>query len=469
MLRPSYNELFAEVNRLRAEESRLLAENAALRARVAELESALRAAVRKSKRQAAPFTHGEPKCQPRKPGRKPGPAYGRKAHRPPPLPQQIDEHYDVPLPHDCPHCGGQNLQETCVTAQFQTDIPLRPICRQFDIHCGVCGDCGRAVHGRHELQTSDAVGAAAAQLGPAVHAAISVLNKELGLSHGKIQRCLRRLFGITVSRAASAHSVLRTGQKCTPAYQEIQARARASPWVVPDETGWRVGGRSAWLHAIVGADATCYEIDPQRDSGVVRRLLGQDWSGVMIHDGWSPYDHFRKARRQQCLAHLQRRCQRILLTARRGAVRFPRQILELIDAAFAVRDAHQAGELDDEQVTLQGLALACHLEELTDGRFTYAPNRRLAKHLKKHIWQWFWFLFEPGIDATNWRAEQAIRPAVVNRKVWGGNRTWPGAQAQATIASVLRTCEQRGRDGFRWLIRALCSPRPTTLPTRGRR
>jgi transposase len=465
MLRPSYNSLLAEVHRLQTENADLLAENAALKGRVAELEAALQAALRKAKRQAAPFSHGEPASHPRRPGRKPGGLYGRKAHRPPPSAQQIDEHYDVPLPHDCPHCGGGKLQETHVVTQFQTDIPRRPIYRQFDVHCGVCGHCGRAVHGRHELQTSDAVGAAASQLGPAVHAAMAVLNKELGLSHGKVKRCLERLFGITISRGASAHSVLRTGRKCTPAYQEIRARIRDSPYVVPDETGWRVGGHRAWLHALVGTDATCYEIDPQRGAAVAKRLLGPAWSGVMIHDGWSPYDRFQRARHQQCLAHLRRRCQRILLTARRGAVRFPRQILELIDAAFAIREAHRAGQLDEDQVALQGLALACCLEELTDGHFSDAPNRRLAKHLKKHIWQWFWFLIEPGIDATNWRAEQAIRPAVVNRKVWGGNRTWPGARAQATIASVLRTCEQRGRDGFLWLMRALCTPHPVPLPS----
>ncbi|TWU32264.1 hypothetical protein Poly41_57490 [Novipirellula artificiosorum] len=32
------------------------------------------------------------------------------------------------------------------------------------------------------------------------------------------------------------------------------------------------------------------------------------------------------------------------------------------------------------------------------------------------------FLRYPGADATNWRGEQAIRPSVVNRKVWGGKR-----------------------------------------------
>jgi hypothetical protein len=31
-----------------------------------------------------------------------------------------------------------------------------------------------------------------------------------------------------------------------------------SEWVVPDETGWRVGGCPAWLHALVGPEATAY-------------------------------------------------------------------------------------------------------------------------------------------------------------------------------------------------------------------
>ncbi len=48
------------------------------------------------------------------------------------------------------------------------------------------------------------------------------------------------------------------------------------------------------------------------------------------------------------------------------------------------------------------------------------------------------------MQATNWRAEQAIRPAVVNRKSWGGNRTDHGAQVQQTLMSVIRTSRQQG-------------------------
>jgi hypothetical protein len=56
------------------------------------------------------------------------------------------------------------------------------------------------VQGRHPMQTSDAL-RAAAQLGPDAQAAVVELNKQAGLSHGKVTRCLKSLFGIPLSRS----------------------------------------------------------------------------------------------------------------------------------------------------------------------------------------------------------------------------------------------------------------------------
>ena len=72
----------------------------------------------------------------------------------------------------------------------------------------------------------------------------------------------------------------------------------------------------------------------------------------------------------------------------------------------------------------------------------------------------FTFLTHPDVDATNWRAEQAIRPAVVNRKVWGGNRTWRGAATQSRIMSVLRTAVQQGVDPIAYLAQLARAPQP---------
>src|SRR6516164_4558409 len=120
----------------------------------------------------------------------------------------------------------------------------------------------------HPLQTSDALGAAAAQLGPDAQAAVVELNKQGGLSHGKVTRCLQSLFGIPLSRGGSVHTVLRAAARCEPVYEAIRQAVGQADWVVPDETGWRVGGRPAWLHTLVGPEATAYVINPTRSGAV---------------------------------------------------------------------------------------------------------------------------------------------------------------------------------------------------------
>src|SRR6476646_10793132 len=301
--------------------SDLQAENERLRR---QLDQATRA----RKRQAAPFAKGRPEFDPRKPGRKPGKDYGTKAHRQPPSPEQIDEVHEAPLPDRCPDCGGP-LDQTHLAQQFQVEIPRKPIHRQFNIHIGECRQCHRRVQGRHPLQTSDALGAAAAQLGPDAQAAVVELNKQGGLSHGKVTRCLGSLFGIPLSRGGSVHTVLRAASRSEPVYESIRQTVGKSDWVVPDETGWRVGGRPAWLHALAGPEATAYVIDPTRSGAVAEGILGPDYDGFLIHDGWSPYDQFEPARHQQCLNHLLRRADEMAAAATRGAVCFPRRVAKL--------------------------------------------------------------------------------------------------------------------------------------------
>ena len=456
VVRPTYEALVAENGRLQAQVQRLQGQAQELTLLVEKLR-------REGKRQAAPFRkQDEPVAVPKKPGRKSGRRHGPHAHRV--VPPRIDETYDVPLPEECPHCGGRHVRETHVAPQYQTEIPRTVVYRQFDVHVGLCGHCGQAVQGRHALQTSTASGAAASQLGPNVHAILAILNKQLGLSHGKSVKLLGTLFeGLKIARGTSARSIARTAERCAPAYERLRQDIRGSPQVVPDETGWRVGGRTAWLHAFVGRRETCYVIDPTRSHAPAEQLLGLDWSGTLVHDGWSVYDWFTRARHQQCLGHLQRRCEELLETAVRAAVRLPRAVLGLIDRAYALRRAWRGHRLNGDDLAMHGLGLACELEQLAQGRFTDPPNRRLAGHLLKHSMQWFWFLIDPTIDATNYRGEQAIRPAVVNRKIWGGNRTWKGARWQGILTSVIRTCEQRALRSFDFLREALCQPQPPLI------
>ena len=431
---------------------------------VAKLTAALEEARRAGKRQAAPFRKKKKAGQPKKPGRKPGDKHGQHFHREAPTPEEVDERYEVPVPDTCSCCSSSNIVETGVRRQYQTDIVVSVTVRQFDIHIGECEDCGAVVAGRHELQTSDALGAAGHQLGSWVHAAIAMLNKCYGLSYGKIERLFWELFQLKISRSTGARSVLRTAKRCQAAAEQIQKDVRGSPQVVPDETGWRVGGNKAWLHAFATPQAVWYEIDPTRSGDVIRRVLGADWSGQLVHDGWSPYDSLSEAVHQQCNAHLLRRCQELLETAVAGAVRFPRAVKELLLTGLDLRDRYHEGELTEHGLLVMAGRLKSRLRDLVLPHRTHAGNERFAWFLYDHQDDIFAYLQHPGMDATNWRGEQAIRPAVVNRKVWGGNRTWAGAIAQSVITSLIQTCRLRRIDPFQHLIRSLTTTSGLIIP-----
>src|SRR5262249_4694246 len=158
-----------------------------------------------------------------------------------------------------------------------------------------CCGCGRRLQGRHPLQTSDARGAAAAGLGPDAQAAVVSLNKTFGLSHAKVVGVFQALFGISLTRGASAQIVLRAARRLEPADAEVCQQIKASARLTPDETGWRVEGQSAWLHAWVAERATCYAIEPDRKADALEAVIGIDWSGKMTHDGFSTYDRFSQA------------------------------------------------------------------------------------------------------------------------------------------------------------------------------
>ena len=108
--------------------------------------------------------------------------------------------------------------------------------------------------------------------------------------------------------------------------------------------------------------------------------------------------------------------------------------------------------------------LAERVELLADDAHPHDENRKLVAHLYAEREALFTFLAHPDVDATNWRAEQAIRPAVVNRKVWGGNRTWRGAETQGRMMSVLRTAAQQRVDAIDFLTRLARAPTPADVP-----
>lgn len=420
------------------ERERLRRENERLRQQVEHLKRQLNDARRAGFRQAAPFAKPLKK-DPTRPGRTAGRAYGRKGHRR--VPPRVDERYDVPLPTQCPSCA-EPVVETAVATQYQEELPVaRVVVRQFDLHVGRCTGCGRRVQGRHPLQTSDAIGAAAAQLGAQVIALVVVLNKQLGLSFAKIATLLQQLYGLTVTRSALVHAVHRTARQARPTYDALCAHVRGSPMVSPDETGWKVAGLLQWLWVFATPDTTVYRIQPGRGFEEAAAVLGADFAGVLVRDGWAPYRQFTAAAHQTCLAHLLRRCR--LLAADHPHATFATDVQAILQQALAVRDRFLSGELSAAGLAIARGQLIARLAARLNRASGVPDVARFAAHLDREFTAIWSFLFDPTIDATNWRAEHAIRPIVVTRKVCGGNRSWHGANSQQILTSVIRTTAQR--------------------------
>jgi transposase len=466
-------ELIAELERLQRENDRLRREHERadrdrdryrrdrdhLRKKIDRLEDDLDKAKRALHRQAAPFSHGGPRRAPRRPGRKPGGAYGRKAHRPPPT--HIDEHYVAPLPPTCRACGGAVVASGHAT-QYQEDLPVvRPIVRAFHIAIGHCTACQRRVQGRHPLQTSDALGAARAHLGPMAVTWAVLLNKQFGLPLGKIATLFQACFQLSITRGGLVQAIRRAARQAEPTYASLRDQIRGSPVVTPDETGWKVAARLQWLWAFVTPDTTVYAIQAGRGYEEAAAVLGDEFRGVLVRDGWPPYRKFPHALHQTCLAHLLRRCRTLIRD--QHETHFAPRVEAVLYRALRVRDRYHAGHM-----SAHGVAVARgHLQNQLNALIERPGRRRIAQNFAAHLAiefpAVFSFLLAPdAIDATNWRAEHALRPAVVTRKVCGGNRSARGAHTQEVLASVLRTIHQRRLDATTILPDLLRAPQPLT-------
>ncbi len=369
-----------------------------------------------------------------------------------------DRTIDVPLPACCPDCGGE-VEHERTAEQFQVELPeMRPVTTKFAVGVGRCRNCGRRVQGRHGEQTSDALGAACSQVGPTAKAWAAWLHYGLGLSFVKSTSLLARL-GVKVSAGALCQAAQSSSTDLFAVQASIVKAVNDSAMIVPDETGWRVGGEGAWLWVAATHNATAYWVADGRGFDQACEVISPEFSGVMVRDGWAPYRRFGNATHQTCLAHLCRRSDELIADLPVSGRDTPRKVREILTEALIAR------ELEDGERATVIADLAERVEMLADDAHPHNENRKLVAHLYAEREALFSFLTHPGTDATNWRAEQAVRPAVVNRKVWGGNRTWRGAVTQGRMMSVLRTASQQGVDAIDFLSRLARAPTPAEVPS----
>ena len=139
------------VEELERENKRLQAENERLKKKIEGLEEELRA----SKRQAAPFSKGQRKANPKPPGRKAG--QGTFRNRPAPADSIGGDIVEAATPASCPSCGGV-LEVEGEEWASTTDLPVQPFPAWFAYSIGASGTTVDVSRDRVFYNTSDVRG-----------------------------------------------------------------------------------------------------------------------------------------------------------------------------------------------------------------------------------------------------------------------------------------------------------------------
>jgi transposase len=464
--RPAWYRASVRIDKLEQRVEKLAAENKLLKQKVKDLTLAARQPPQESDRATPPVKPSAARRRRKRPGRKEGhPAALR------PLPDHIDTHQPVPLPRDaagresCPCCNACLLELEDHERIVEDIIPSRIVVKCYHTRSGWCPCCRKTVESRAPEQPP-AANIPHGQLGLNALATAMVLRIKHRLPFRQVKQVLVDLPGLSVSPGAVAAQVQRIADWFDGDYQKLMVELRCASHVYADETSWRTDGKNGWLWAVTTPSRTLYHVDKSRSGKVIEGLLGKAFGGTLVSDFYSAYSKM-DCPKQKCLAHLLRElidCAEESAAFANGP--FFARAKRLIKQMLLLKKQWDA--LDNAQYTARVCRLESKLEQLATGNYEEANAKRIAKRMRKHQKELTAFLWDKDLDGTNNAAERALRPAVVARKISGGSRSTNGAEAWATLASLMQTAGQQGKRILEtvraMLMAAWASDKPPTMP-----
>jgi len=369
-------------------------------------------------------------------------------------------------PEQCRKCGHDLTREGRVVgrpARHQViDLPESAVVTtEHQLLKVACPGCG--THTRAELPDGVERGA----FGPRLRATVVMLAAML-MSRRATALVLADMFGAKLSTGSVEKILKDASTSLTEPWEAIKRVVQAGDVAHADETSWRRAGQRMWLWAALSATAACFVIDETRARSVAKDLLG-DFDGILISDRYGVYAMLDPARRQVCLAHLARNF--IAHADRPGAPgRHGARIKGLLDQVMILdRDARA----DGRQLAWHDGELRPLHDDLMDA--LQAGERGHTQELATlcanvlDLWPALWnFTEHADVDATNNRAERAIRHAVLWRKTSTGTQTPEGDRFVERILSIRETCRCQNRPLHPYLVdvhnaRLTGAPIPTPL------
>ena len=372
-------------------------------------------------------------------GRKPGAQPGHKPFfREKPAPDWTEE-----LPVDvCPDCGSGELGAPSLRARTVEGITL-PVhfAVEYLIQRRWCGTCRTFV----ESDVPDVLPNSRIDLRTML--VMTYMRIALRLPVQSVAEAMQRLFSFHVSEGEIIGVERKLAEAFTDYYEQLLGDIRNAPVRHMDETTWRVDGENSWLWAFVTKWTVVYAIRKSRSHEVPLNILAEHVAGINITDRYRAYDTLAAKTgdlQSYCWSHVLGDAKELMEFYGEEGKRIHDTLHSIHEDAAKLK--HMGNEYDVE-------AFVSRLKTL-DVPYKSAQCARFVKNVIKDREKLFLFV-ELDIESTNNRAERAIRPVVISRKISGGSHSDSGATMFEKLASIVQTMKLRDlnslTDGMRIL------------------
>ncbi len=368
-------------------------------------------------------------------------------------PGHVDKTIDVPAPDQCPHCNYDQLNPVeQVKEHLQEDIILQPTTyvTNFRHRQAFCPKCNRLVIQAAEDELPNC------HIGPVTKAAAVYLRYGLGLPYRKVRRLFKDFFNMSFVPATALNFDRQATRNGSGLYEDMKEKLRAATIAYCDETFWRQNGVNHYVWYAGNDDLDLFHIDKHRSQEVAQHLLGNDFDGIMIADGYAGYNGVNPIARQSCLAHLIRKAKeikkQILLCDEKyqdkRAIAFCDDIKNLFKQACQIGQKVKSSNTERNNAGKYKRKLQRRLKKLCKTPFSDKDAENLRDRLsdpKREYNRLFVFLDYPDVEPTNNHAERALRKLVIFRKVCFGTRSAQGSYCHSVLPSLLSTAIRQGK------------------------
>jgi transposase len=419
-------------------------------------------------------------CGQRKAGKRrhPGGQKGHPGHFRPLVPPERVDHVTEVFPDRCGHCQealSANAKTRVTEGEpWRHQVAELPVIQaeitEYQMHEVVCPCCGKSTRAPLPAEVRG-------QFGPRLTAAMALMTVLCHIPRRPLQCLLEKVLGIDVSLGTLQNSWEQASAAVAEPYKELE-EALPQQWVLNcDETSSRTNKEKRWLWVLVAQSFVFFTIEVSRGTEVLRRLLGDQFAGILGNDRMASYVKYAKenakALMQFCWAHFKRDLLGAQEVARsdegkrfcRQALGYRRKLFRLWHRFSDQTSVRGSPPLPRKQLVKKALPIQKKLLALAEDNLDCpdAEVANLATALFEHHEKFFVFLDHKGVEPTNNVSERTVRTAVQWRKISFGNRSREGELAVARLLTVHGTCKLRHRDALLFLTEAIQSYR-TGLP-----